>query len=76
VSEKYILYPAVHDWLQWADFPQELGKPSYPESALRLLAEMRSDIRHYREALESIAAHSPSERDREIALRALGRRTE
>lgn len=72
MSEKYILYPAVHDWLQWEDFPEKYGI-DYPQAALKLIAEMRADIRNYRQALESIAAHSPSERDREIALKALGR---
>jgi hypothetical protein len=40
------------------------------------LGEKASLSDRYKHALESIAKHSPSERDREIALKALGRETE
>lgn len=32
----------VIDWLQWAEFPDELGKPDYRELALELIAKRKS----------------------------------
>lgn len=41
VSRPFLTRPAVIDWLQWAEFPEKLGEPNYPQLTLSLIEEYR-----------------------------------
>lgn len=47
IPKKYLEYPAVIDWLQWGDFPEKMGDINYPQVALTMIAEMRTDLKNY-----------------------------
>jgi hypothetical protein len=43
VNRKFLTYPFVIDWLQWAEHPDKLGQIDGPQVALSLLAEYRKE---------------------------------
>lgn len=48
---KFLTYPAVIDWLQWAEHPEKLGDIDGPQITLLLIKEYREA---YQEAVELI----------------------
>lgn len=50
--DKFITYNVVIDWLQWYDFPNELGKPDMPQVALSLIKELKEENADLKKQLE------------------------
>lgn len=44
-TRPFLTYPAVIDWLQWAEFPDRMDKPDMPQITLLLIKEYRDAIK-------------------------------
>lgn len=50
---KFLTYPAVIDWLQWAEHPDKLGSIDGPQVTLLLIKEYRDEIKELTQRLEA-----------------------
>jgi predicted nuclease with TOPRIM domain len=41
---KFLVRPAVIDWLQYGEFRDKIGDPDYPQLALSLIAEYKNEV--------------------------------
>jgi len=60
-ERKFLMEPAIIDWLQWCDeLETPLGKPDYPQLALALIAEYKSEIKRLKALITKQCVLSPS----------------
>lgn len=65
-ERKFLTYPAVIDWLQWAEFPEKLGDINGPQVTLLLIKEYRDYIAELERKLaekDAVISHLKYQRD-------------